>query len=276
MKDLKKRTTRNRKQHFEDLVDDERKQVERLNKLTIEQAYKKETPISKKSGEMIENFDNYPPDKDKLEKFQKELRNIISICDIKPEVMTEVVGDIITSVDAKDLKKLVEVQKAGLKLKRTDGAALEYQLISEKTDVSFQCKDKGNQSPKNIFVAGGSGLPSKDEYVYTIYLRSPEAIIYYLGEVVRAHTLKKGATMIRIEDCDPNSPVPLFHIRTSMAQEEATHVSVDYEGVKYDIPRSLAVDAEDKWGVSTELCKLINSTQHRRWTDGEAKEGPTA
>jgi hypothetical protein len=69
-----------------------------------------------------------------------------------------------------------------------------------------------------------------------IYLRSPEAILYYLGEILRAEA--ETEYMPKVMVCDSKPPVPLFIVRKSTEKDKAYSVGVDYESTKYVIPNS--------------------------------------
>jgi hypothetical protein len=84
----------------------------------------------------------------------------------------------------------------------------------------------------------------------TIYvtLRSPEAILYYLGEIMRAEKDSKDDLMSYkpiIYLCDKKVPAPLFVAREATADDKNPFVTVDYEGTKYIIPRE-SDDGDEK------------------------------
>lgn len=166
-------------------------------------------------------FDNYPEDTKKFEDFQKKLQDFKK-CKLIAQKRDEAIGPKINTSAAQNLQFLIEVQKAGLTLK-PDGN--EYQLTSSTTDYVFKCD--------------GKIITDK------IYRRSPEAILYYLGEILRAETRTEKAYTPKIEVCESKPPVPLFLVRKSTDNDETPSVAVDYEGIKYVIPRNLITDSDN-------------------------------
>ncbi|NQT01466.1 MAG: hypothetical protein HQ580_05560, partial [Planctomycetes bacterium] len=76
----------------------------------------------------------------------------------------------------------------------------------------------------------------------TVYLRSPEAILYYLGEILRAENSTEDLNDPNIPKIDVShdrsgaSLARLFYAREATDNDIAPCVSVDYEGTKYVIP----------------------------------------
>jgi hypothetical protein len=203
-------------------------------------------------------LNNYPPNKAEFDKFKTYLRAIID-CRMEDEEVTENIGPKIPASRAGDLEQLIEVQKSGLKL--ADNQDGTYQLTSRSTLPYFNCggsllgagagpgAERGPAAKRyRLNIAKrieGDALPAQGPgAAITIFVRSPEAILYYLGEIVRAETGKDGFTPeIGLGGCGPDSHVPLFVATTAPEARPGAAVTVDYEGVPYSIPRS---DANDR------------------------------
>jgi len=71
-----------------------------------------------------------------------------------------------------------------------------------------------------------------------MYIRSAEAVLYYLGQIVRYENEKSGEhtvkTIIRT-DCRNESD--LFLVRPALPQDKYSPVAVEYDGTKDVIPR---------------------------------------
>lgn len=133
--------------------------------------------------------------------------------------------------------------KPGMGKTDDDGKKLEprsYELVTtalDKYTPEPENKQKSNAEPDNKVVG-------------KILLRSPESILYYLGEVMRYQAEKHGAQNITLESkiCQNEKAVFLFLARKETAATEKSkfsnpHLSVDYDGGNYIIPR--LADRED-------------------------------
>ncbi len=200
---------------------------------------KMEKKNSKDEWEVL--FDNYPPDEKKFKDFQDKIRKMkckVESQDCKlvsPKVRTE------QPVRPKDL---IEARKADFEIiTEKDGEEYWYQLKSKKTKYTVLCEGEetlrfaieGRTEDEQMECKDTD--KDKDKKVMgKIYLRSPEAIMYYLGEIVRREEIDpKFIPNIGIPGCD--SPgVSLFLVRKSQTDSDAP-VTVDFEGSKYFIPR---------------------------------------
>ena len=120
-----------------------------------------------------------------------------------------------------------------------------YQLSSKKHDYFYSCSadDKSEVSMYHISVAKGQNPPGNDDkQEYRIFLRSPEGVLYYLGEILRAEVDKGYVPMIEV--CESRPPVPLFVVNKAGNNDKFSVVTVDYDGSKYSIPGNLATDPD--------------------------------
>lgn len=84
-----------------------------------------------------------------------------------------------------------------------------------------------------------------------VYLRSPEAILYYLGELVRTG----GA--VKIQYCKiKDSPQNLFYVMKGSEVPKGAVLAVTYEGTKYFIPKDESTDG-CKRNLATEALTLV-------------------
>jgi hypothetical protein len=190
------------------------------------------------NGIIAERFDNYPVDKEKFERFQGKLRELLK-CRLVGQERFEPIGPRLKAEEMDDLEQLIQVQKAGLTLNRvTEGKNEWYQLSSRKMDYSYSCGGDGKAEAGTYRVSGTKSrrqAGSGDKPEYRISLRSPEGVLYYLGEILRAETEKGFVPMIEV--CSAKPHVPLFVVSKS-AGDSSSVISVDYDGSTYSIPRS--------------------------------------
>src|SRR6185369_9120659 len=182
-------------------------------------------------------YDNDPDNKEKFEKFQAKLRDLLK-CRFARRERSEPFGPKLQVKGINDLQQLIEIHKAGLRLNSvTVGNDEWYQLSSKKHDYFYSCSadDKSEVSTYHIADAKGQNPPvNDDQQEYRIFLRSPEGVLYYLGEILRAE-VDKGYVP-RVEVCESRPPVPLFVVNKAGANDNIPVVTVDYEGSKYSIP----------------------------------------
>jgi hypothetical protein len=178
--------------------------------------------------------------------FQKEIEDIAyNECDL---IMTEVpsdglIGPEIKPEAAADLKNLIELHKAGLKLtsaQRNNEKADTYRLSLNQGDCAIDCgtgRDENVSARYKVLpdnAAHNVGDKTKED---RIYLRSPEAMLYYLGEIVRATADPKTGKPPKLKGGRDGSCQPwLFVARKAGAEDTNPFVAVEYEGTKYVIP----------------------------------------
>jgi hypothetical protein len=190
----------------------------------------------------LATYDNDPDKKEKFEKFQAKLRELLK-CKFVSRETSEPIGPKLQAKDIHDLQQLIEVHKAGLTLNNiTEGNNELYQLSSKKTDYFYSCSE--NRSEVNTYHISDvkdQYLPSKDDkQEYRIFFRSPEGILYYLGEILRTEVDKGYVPMVEV--CESSPPVPLFVVNKAGGNDSFPVVTVDYEGTRYSIPGNLASD----------------------------------
>jgi hypothetical protein len=194
----------------------------------------------------LATYENDPENRKKFEEFQAKLRDLLK-CRFVSRERSEPIGPRLQAKDIQDLKQLIEVQKAGLTLNSvTEGNIEWYQLSSKKTDYFYSCGAE-NESEVSTYhitdVKGQSLSGNENKQEYRIFLRSPEGILYYLGEILRSEVDKGYVPMIEV--CESRPTVPLFVVSKSGGDDSLPIVSVDYEGTKYSIPGNLATDVDD-------------------------------
>jgi hypothetical protein len=208
------------------------------------------------------SYPNYNPQKSDHNKafaeFQNKLREIKD-CKLSTEELSDPIGPEINVEDAANLKQLVEAQKAELTLKKTinDSGHIKYQLKSpKKIHYYFECKN-----PDRIIEFSDTVCkwPTKadDKSVGTLCLRSAEAMLYFLGQIMRKEEIENYTTKIE-EECEGSKQsLPLFVARKATADDKNPQVAVDYEGTKYVIPRLPGYDAICPSDESMHVLSLI-------------------
>lgn len=202
---------------------------------------------------------NNSPDPDKVNKmenfnnFQEKLRELFfpeknekNACTIVGRVNQ--IGPDLSYKDVADLEKLSKLHNTDLSLKKS-GEGENWKLIS--INYLFDCGGEPSlNAPPEDKENEKCDSPGK---CYRIYLRSPEAILYYLGEIVRAETVYKLAPpMIKIHGCKPKpGEAPLFFVDNKLNKNKIAFVKVDYEDEKYIIYRDSA---------GTDSCHLDRSS----------------
>jgi hypothetical protein len=171
----------------------------------------------------VKPYVNDPEDEKRFNDFQNLIRTEQwdIIVDRDPNLMK--IGKV--GVDqALTLQNLTEVQKARLEL-RPGNSGMDLYLSQDK--YVFTRKVNKNEKPKTFTEKQGR-----------TYIRSPEAILYYLGEIMRVENRAENPYIPMIDvshDPSVESPARLFYARA--CDEDVTPcVSVDYEGTRYVIP----------------------------------------
>jgi hypothetical protein len=198
------------------------------------------------NDDKLEVYENDPDNREKFEKFQAKLRDLLK-CRFVGRERSEPVGPRLQAKDIHDLQQLIEVHKAGLVLTSVvDGNNEYYQLSSKKNEYFYNCgaENKSEVSTYQISDAKSNNPPisDHDKRGYRFFFRSPEGILYYLGEILRTEADKGYVPMIQV--CESKPPVPLFVVNKSSTSDHTSVVSVDYEGSKYSIPASPATGAD--------------------------------
>ncbi len=168
-----------------------------------------------------EIYVNYPVDQNLFVKFQKEIKkwDIILIDDVTK------IGEVDAN-EASKLQNLIEIQNAGLML-RQGKEKNKMELYSSQAKFAITREKEGRKVPFEEL----SGI--------TIYFRSPHAMLYYLGEIVRAENRTENPYIPMIDVSHNRSgvlPARLFYARKATDEDVTPCVSVDYEGTRYVIP----------------------------------------
>jgi hypothetical protein len=190
-------------------------------------------------------LENYPGNKIKFDKFKQGLHKLFFAndqTDQKSECSLvahpDIIGTEIKKDDVQNLKNLIELQKVDSEVSANHGKNMRleinknkttYQLISTKYIYKFDC----------------------GKAKYKFYLRSPEQILYYLGEIIREE-MKSNSGPHKIHVCDDNPSVeaPLFVVNKQTGNDGNSSVNVVYEGIKYIIPDDSA---------NTDSCRVDRS-----------------
>ena len=198
------------------------------------------------NGEKLDGYENDPENREKFEEFQAKLRDL-SKCKFVGLERSEPIGPKLQAGNIHDLQQLLEIHKAGLTLDSViEGDNEWYQLSSKKTDYFYSCSAENKSEGNTYRIADGKGQNLQRDDVqqeYRIFLRSPEGILYYLGEILRSEVDKGYVPMIEV--CESRPPVPLFVVKKSSGNDSFSVVTVDYEGSKYSIPGHLATDRDN-------------------------------
>jgi hypothetical protein len=196
-------------------------------------------------GKKLDAYENDPENRKKFEGFQAKLRDLAK-CKFVGLEGSEPIGPKLPARDIHDLQQLLEIHKAGLTLDSVvEGNNEWFQLSSKKTDYFYSCSAENKSEDNTYRIADGKGqnLQRADvQQEYRIFLRSPEGILYYLGEILRSEVDQGYVPMIEV--CESRPPVPLFVVKKSGGNENFSVVTVDYEGSKYSIPGNLATDPD--------------------------------
>lgn len=202
--------------------------------------------------------------------FEKEVHRIVdNECELTvSELPADLVGpEIKAEVAAADLQKLVELHKAGLMLapaKTTDGKVDTYQLKSiRQGEYTIECRAGRGASPSERYLI----LPDTQAHALRgkkeggrIFLRSPESVLYYLGEIVRAERVadrKIAKPPILRGSRDKSCETRLFVAREAAAGDENPFAAVGYEGSTYVIPR-IDSDSACPESASTYVLSLVS------------------
>jgi hypothetical protein len=180
-----------------------------------------------------EKLKNYPLNQVEFKKFKRFIQKMKWDI-VEASVRHKLIGKVDAN-DALKLDKLVEVQKAGLML-REGTEKDKKELCLNQIEYVFTCMDPNDPNVKPIeFVADSQSGNIGDKSSNKVYLRSPEAILYYLGELVRVENSKTGFMLMLYEDGP--YPAKLFYALKVTTNDKAHCVSVDYEGDRYVIPQ---------------------------------------
>jgi len=199
----------------------------------------KRIEIGGKNGELKGQYDNDPDDPKAFDRFQNHIRT--GKWDIVADADGAKIGEV-DAAEASHLKELIEVQKAGLTL-----------ASGKKSDT----KELRLNQAMYVFTHGGQTLRTDSQSESRVYLRSPEAILYYLGEILRAEDPHMAMIDVGRDDGLP-CPARLFYSRKATKKEAAPCVAVEYEGVEYVIPGRPDSDDERFEDRSMHVLSLVS------------------
>jgi hypothetical protein len=119
----------------------------------------------------------------------------------------------------------------------SEGPKASSEIKKQATDVQKSLSDLQKQVSE-VFCIG----TTKESTCKTkVYFRSPEAMLYYLGEVVRRSVQPESpdqkAHDVEISYCAGGTSTPLFKVRTMSGDDQNSVVAVSYDGTRYFIPR---------------------------------------
>ena len=163
--------------------------------------------------ESEQEYVNYPPSLESFAKFRNLIDNSEIVIETRPLPPT-VIGPALPRESVSDLGNLVKAQEAGLKVLETEPESGMYILQKPRFDVAFVLR-KRDETPMRLrppSAETGSGnsfsaaephqakqTTASPEQIGVVNVRSPEAILYYLGELVRAQEADGDFPMPKIE-----------------------------------------------------------------------------
>jgi hypothetical protein len=174
------------------------------------------------TGEVLEVLKNYPssgdPNLEEMARFGARVETfLLEDPQIEQVSVPENVGPPLPASDVQDLSKLVDMAKEGFSLVPVSGQTA-YQLQRQRTDIHLKLKpragarteDPATQQKYYQSLAGAKerlGVIEDSETV-TFFLRSPEALLYYLGELARVENRQVSPKVPEV--CIQGRYQPLF------------------------------------------------------------------
>ncbi len=207
--------------------------------------------IEKRTGKDLDgSWENDPDDWPKFVDFQAKLRELLASLKFERTRTPVDVGPPLYRSDLADLSDLVEVaNSSGLKLEPT--SAYGYQLRRYVTGYEFKVDGETVRTSEQKL-----DLPEAGASYYLVTLRSPHAILYYLGEVMRA--IKRGnVPTVYTRAGQAESAAPLFVARERSAECPAAIVQVRY-GSDYLIPLEGQTADRCQPGRSMQVLSLVS------------------
>jgi hypothetical protein len=236
-------------------------------------------------GKVIRTIDNYPGIT-QFGEFGEVVDGFIAD-NLKTETITDVVdlGPPIAGKDIANADLQMRIDQAGILLERD--AKGDYRLRKRVNNVRF-CYEGGDgpdrcsatqeerQRPRNL-AAGKDGAPAAEaksfllapkqqqfaRYRYRIFPRSTEAIIYYLGEIIRFQNADPtGKTLVRVPVGRRGDSEPLFVLSSKGVSDPLATIS--YRGVSYSAPAQ-----------GTRTAQVVNIVRQLISLNRSAKDIPT-
>jgi hypothetical protein len=186
-----------------------------------------------------EEIENYPGNPEEFDRFQRTLHRL-ELGVTKTSTTVPIKGPELTEETVQNLEHLLKARDAKLVVSKIPEKN-RYQLEKTVAGLVFEAQGKENQMPvenattKRLFATQMLDVEEKEKKG-KVYIRSPEAMIYYLGELAREE-LKPGSTfkptvrigktgkdiLFRIEEVDPE-------------HRDGYALVVEYGGSMYGIP----------------------------------------
>jgi hypothetical protein len=170
------------------------------------------------------------------ERFSADLKKLVYGCGLRIESQPQRIGPPLAPAAAESsLGTLIAMQKEGMELRRLSSGAFQLQKPNAVTvfTVDQACNMK-------LRVAGEDGKARSALNEHIIVLRSPEAVLHYLGEVARAELAgpndDPGHPYAPEVWLSPNHAEPMFVLERGSPQEEGAVVRVEHEGETYYVP----------------------------------------
>ncbi len=187
-----------------------------------------------------EEYVNYPPDRGRFAEFRDFIENN-KLLIVERDLPPTVIGPALPKESFLDLGNLVKAQKAGLKVLETRPDSGMYVLQKPRSELTFVLEE--SLKPVGI-----------------VYVRSPEAILYYLGELVRAQEADDHFPMPKISTRigpgrDDKEWWNLFLARRQTTADGNPLVFTEYDGTTYVIPAQRSGD--DGSGRSMNCLNLV-------------------
>lgn len=214
-------------------------------------------------------FTNRPANPQKFDEFHQLISQMAN-CDFqivndKPRAY----GPSLAESDLTDIKALVAARSAGLVIESAHGqdGRLQLALPSSRNHIELKARsergpgDAGGQEPPDALTCTmdvrriSTGDPDSRESGeferhYELVLRSPEAILYYLGEIARAELGDPAVETDETNLVTPRFPTIRYHERDPVTKEirsarlftvsrgspDKSFVTVNYDGQTFSIP----------------------------------------
>lgn len=137
-----------------------------------------------------------------------------------------------------DTSELIAINKNFARSLPNKDGVVRLTIEGAGTSVGDDCAEKTQEAPPMAF-----------------YLRSPDSMIYYLGEIVRAsQVVENGTTVAPVKVRSSKGPVDLFRV---LRGDNSAAISVDFQGTTYSIPPTYPADDHRSTQVITLLNQLI-------------------
>lgn len=236
-------------------------------------------------GKVVRSIDNYPGIT-QFSEFGEVVDGFIAD-NLKTETVTDIVdlGPPIPANDIKNADLQMRIDQAGILLERD--AKGDYRLRKRVNSVRFcyegsdgpdrcSASQEERQRPRNVAVAK-DGAPAAEaksfllapkqqqfaRYQYRIFPRSTEAIIYYLGEVIRYQNADpSGKSLVRVPVGRRGDSEPLFVLSPSGVSDPLA--TITYRGTSYSAPAQ-----------GTRTAQVVNIVRQLISLNRSAKDIPT-